>query len=309
MFMGKNKYIWIVLWGLGITTARAEISQTDLPSLTVGTIGLETENAADIWGENPNADEVIRQIKDCASLDFNDEERAILKSVLMADVGGIRSLEEKSDEYLSARMSTLMAQGLFREVVWLTDKIPEKQWTKDIKQKRAEALFGEGFVQAACAEDLMTAFGDEEGFVRAVCADMTGVPPASALAYEVYRESGLDTHPFLNAAGEVLYRNLLPTLPEGDLSVWEVPTVIKAYGDEVLNQPLPRRILLTMINNETVPHEIRLKAQKRLKEPSKSEKADGFVLDHLSEWAQLRTKVDRLFPASRRTEKNRVGSD
>ena len=305
--MGKSRYIWLIIFGMGAIVARAQVSQTELPDLTVGTIGDETDKPTDIWGENPKAEEVIRQINECASINFNDEERKILKKILMADVGGIKSLEERSEDYLRARLSTLIAQGMFREVITLLDKIPEKQQTNDMKQRRAEALFAEGFVQAACEENLMTAFENEEGFIRAICADSVGVPPKSALAYEVYRESGRDTHPFLNAAGEVLYRNLTPTLPEGVPSIWEMPVVVKAYGTDVFKRPLSRELLLTLINNEMVSHEIRRMARNRLDKPQESEKADGHILDYLSAWAKVRPQIQKIL--SQAPEKNRVESD
>ena len=283
--------------GMVAATADAEVSQTKLADLTVGTIGIETENAADIWGKNPNADEVIRQINECAAVSFNDKEREMLRYVLMADVGGIRTLEDRSEDYLNARLNTLLAQGFFRDVITLLDKVPENQQTNNLKQKRAEALFAEGFVEAACEENLMGSFGSEEGFIRAICADSVGVPPASALAYEVYRESGADTHPFLNAAGEILYRDLAPDLPEGVPSVWEAPVVAKVYGSEIFKRPLSREVLSALSGNETVPYGIRLKAKNLLNRPSRNEKADGHVLDHLSAGAKLRSQMPNFIGA------------
>ena len=297
MFMGKNKFIGVFLLGMAVATVKAEVSQTELAALSVGTIGIETENAAEIWGENPNADEVIRQINDCATISFNDEERGILRHILMADVGGIKNLEKRSEDYLNARLNTLLAQGLFRDVITLLDKVPTNQQTNKLKQKRAEALFAEGFVEAACDENMMGAFESEEGFIRAVCADSVGVPPASALAYEVYRESGEDIHPFLNAAGEVLYRDLMPDLPEGTPSVWEAPMVAKVYGTEIFDRPLSREVLSALSGNETVPYGIRMKAKNLLDRPIRNEKADGHILDYLSARAKLRSQMKKLAKA------------
>ena len=292
--MGKNKLIGAFLLGLVATTAKADVIQTELADLTVGTIGIETENAADIWGENPDADEVIRQINACAEISFNDKEREILRYILMADVGGVKTLEKRSEDYLNARLNTLMAQGMFRDVITLSDKVPENKQTNFLKQKRAEALFAEGFVEAACEENKMPAFGGEEGFIRAICADLIGVPPTSALAYEVYRESGRDTHPFFNAAGEILYRDLAPNLPEGSPSVWEAPIVAKIFGTEIFERPLSREVLLALSNNETVPHGIRMRAKNLSEQPLQNEKSDGHILDYLSAEAKLRSQMNKL---------------
>ena len=289
--MDKNKLIGVFLLGMVAIAAKADIVQTELADLTVGTVGIETENAASIWGENPNADEVIRQINECATVSFNDKEREILRYILMADVSGIKSLEKRSEDYLNARLNTLMAQGLFRDAITLLDKVPGSKQTNALKQKRAEALFAEGFVKAACEENLIGSFGSEEAFVRAICADSVGVPPASALAYEVYRESGADTHPFLNASGEILYRDLAPDLPEGVPSVWEAPIVAKVYGAEIFKRPLSREVLSALSNNETVPYGIRMKAKNLLNRPLQNEKADGHILDYLSAGAKLRSQM------------------
>ena len=294
-----------MLVGFSFGVARAETYQKELPALTVGTVGVETGLPPDIFGKNPKAEDVIRQIESCADIDFNEDERDILRRVLMTDVGGIETLENQSESYLKARLNTLIKQGMFREALLLTDKIPQK--TDELKRLEAEALFAEGFVAAACDEKLLNAFGPEEGFMRAICADSIGVPPASALAYEVYRESGRDHHPFLNAAGEVLYRNLSPQIPAGTISVWEAPITAKAYGIGLLERPLSREVLAALRGNETVPHEVRLKAESLLNERNKEEAADGNVLDHLRKMAQARVKLQKFLPE--KTEKKRVESN
>ena len=305
--MDKSKFYFFVLFFWNIGSAWAVVSQEGLPSLTVGTIGVETGLSADIWGANPKADDVIRQIQACADVDFNDSEREILKQILMTDVGGNKELEKKSEEYLKARLETLIKQGLFKEVRTLLDQVPKK--TDELKKLQAEALFADGFVSAACEENLISAFEKEEGFIRAVCADTIGVPPASALAYEVYREGGHDTHPFLNAAGEVLYRNLSPELPEGVPSVWEAPMVAKAYGMKVFDRALSRETLLALFGNETVPPEVRLKAEKVLRKEVKKEPADGLILDYLRAMAEMRMKLQTILPQNAMAEKKHVESD
>ena len=83
--------------------------------------------------------------------------------------------------------------------------------------------------------------------------------------------------------------------------------VVKAYGTDVFKRPLSRELLLTLINNETVSHEIRRMARNRLDKPQESEKADGHILDYLSAWAKGRPQIQKIL--SQAPEKNRVESD
>ena len=271
------------------SVARAEVVAEVLPEMKIGTIGVETGLNSDIWGDKPDADNILRQIAEAGEAPLNDSEKEILKKILMTDMGGVAALEERGEAYLSARVEALMAQGLFEEALTLLGKVPEGQLSRSLKQLKAKVLFVAGQTEKACAEDFLEAFGSEEAFIRAICADAVGVPPASALAYEVYRESGEDHHPFLNAAGEVLYRNLEEALPDGVPSVWEMPVVARVWGGDALKLALSKAHIWVLINQDNVPENIRAAAEKTRTSVAMP---DGQVLTHLTQMAEHRQWVE-----------------
>ena len=274
-----------------MAAAHAEVVTEVLPELHRGTVGIETGLPKDIWGKKPEAAEVLNQIKNAAEAPLNDSEKSILKSILMTDMGGVVALEEMGDDFLIARVEALMAQGMIEEALALIDKVPAGGVTGAVKRLKAEVLFVAGRTQEACGEGYLNAFDSEEAFVRAICADVAGVPPASALAYEVYRESGHDDHPFLNAAGEVLYRNLEGALPDGGPSVWEMPVIARVWGMDVMKRPLSKTQLRVLINQERVPQEVRQAAEEALNQLTVKQ-PDGQILTHLIQMAENRVRLE-----------------
>ena len=269
----------------------AEVIAENLPEIKIGTIGVETGLSPDIWGDEPDAEDVLQQIKESAEVDLNEAEKEILRRILMTDVGGVSSLEKKGESYLTERVNALTAQGMFDEALTLLDKVSDRGLSNELKQLKSEVLFVMGRVEEACAENYMETFKDKEVFIRAVCADVIGVPPASALAYEVYRESGKDNYSFLNAAGEVLYRDMDTKIPAGEPSVWEMPILARAFGTDVFKNKLPKKHLWVLLNQEQIPHEVRLAAKNTLMRKEKAQ-ADGKILTHLIQMAMERTKLE-----------------
>lgn len=290
MEVSKVFALGMILWTLA---AQAEVVAEHLPEMKAGTIGVETGLTGAIWGDNPDADQVLNQIRVAGEVDLSDSEKEILKRILMTDVGGVAVLEERGEEYLTARVDTLMAQGMFDEALFLLSRISERHLSNKLKQLKSEVLFAAGRVTEACSENYMEAFGQEEAFIRAVCADAIGVPPASALAYEVYREGGYDIHPYLNAVGEVLYRDGESLMPAGEPSVWEVPMMARVWGMDIFKLPLSRVHLWELINQEQISQEVRLAAENLLKRKEKKQ-PDGQVLMHLIRMAESRAQVDAV---------------
>jgi len=280
---------------LGMTlSAHAEVTTESLPEMQIGTIGEETGLSADIWGKQPDADKVLSQIRAAATADFNDAEKEILRRILMTDVGGVVPLEQEA--YLIERMKTLAAQGMADEALKLGNLGPEKNKSDALKRTMAEILFVIGRANEACAENLTAAFGKKEAFIRAACVDAVGVPPETALAYEVYRESEQDQFPFMNAAGEVLYRGLETPLPTGTPDVWEMPILARAYGTEIFKLDLSKQALRTLVNQESVPTDVRLIAVDQMRKAT-AVKSDGDVLTHLIQVATERRLVEATLGA------------
>ena len=289
MRISKFLILGLLLWGGNVC---AEVVSEQLPEMNIGTVGVETGVPSQIWGDQPDAEKVLAQIKAAGEADLNESEKEILKRVLMTDVGGVASLEAIGESYLVERIEALMAQGMFTEALTLMDKVPARYLSTNLKQLKAKVLFVTGRAAAACMESYMDAFGPEEAFIRAICADSVGVPPASAMAYEVYRESGADHHPFLNAAGEVLYRDMKIALPEGESSVWEVPLMARVWGKDIFKHPLSKIQIWTLLNQDRIPEEVRAEAEKHLKSENKQQ-ADGQILTHLIQMAEQRRWVER----------------
>jgi len=290
--MGISKFLiaGVLLWPL---LGLAEVVTEALPEMKVGTIGTDTGVSAAVWGEKPDAAEILAQIKAAGEAPLNDVEKEILKRVLLADMGGVAALEELGEEYLRVRVKALVAQSMADEAIALIDRVPAKNLSNTLKQLKAETLLIMGRAEEACAEGYPESFEAEEAFIRAVCADMIGVPPASALAYEVYRESGRDNHPFLNAAGEVLYRDMKVAMPAGGPSIWEMPVAARVWGKEVLNKPLSAAHLRVLTGQERVPSDVREAAQSRIsKKPAVS--VNGSILLHLTQMASERQQVEAL---------------
>jgi len=275
------------------SVAWAEVKTEALPEMKVGTIGVETGFGPRIWGDKPDADNILKQIAEAGEAPLNDSEKEILKKVLMTDVGGVVALEERGEAYLVARVEALMAQGLFEEALTLLSKVPERQLSNSLKQLTAKVLFVSGRVEKACTELFLESFDTEEAFIRAVCADVTGVPPQSALAYEVYRESGKDNHPFLNAAGEVLYRGLDISLPKGEPSVWEIPVVARVWGEDIFKLNPTKTQKWVLVNQDRIPDSVRETAERTLMD-TKPFSADGQVLMHLTQMAEHRRQVEKV---------------
>ena len=296
--MKKSKLIGLALGMLWSVSGAAQIVQGSLPDLTDGTAGVDTVLTADIWGENPDADDVIRQIQDCADINFNPAELTILRQVLLTDVGGKQSLEDQNESYLKARLETLLKQGMFDEVILLVDRVQPKHRSDVMKQLRAEALFALGRVQEVCTDEVLSAFGEQETFMRVICADALQVPPEPALAFELYREREENEHPFLNAAGDVLYHNLEPEMPSGEPSVWELPILAKAFGNDIFKLKFDREKLWTLIAHEHVPHEVRIQADHLVNTKTEIEKPDGHVLDELIQMAKARQELERRLPGT-----------
>lgn len=303
--MALNKFVGLVLALLGSVAVRAEVVTEPLPALTPGSIGVDTVFDARIWGTKPTADKIIKQIRQAADVPFNDSEREILRQILLTDVGGLSVLATDDGAFLKTRLQTLMAQGLFEDVLTLIDRIPDKDKNDDITQMQTAALFSLGRVKEACTDERMGTFGSDESFLRVVCAEETGVLPAAAFAYEVYRESGADTHVFLNAAGDNLYRDSAHDMPAGHPSVFELPILAKVWGIDVFDLPLNRGDRMVLANMENVPHEVRLKAQSSLlNESMVKELFDESLLKHLTSMAMERRAVEQWLPAAEK-ESNR----
>ena len=282
-------FVWVALFGASV--GRAEVVAEQLPEMKVGTIGVETGLSPDIWGDKPDAESILAQIKNVEKAPLNDSEKEILKRVLLTDMGGVVALEERGEEYLQARVEAFVAQGMMEEALVLLNQVPTQSMSNTQKQLKAEVLFVAGRAEEACAESSLEAFGSEEAFIRAACADVMGVPPASALAYEVYRESEKDTHPFLNAAGEMLYRDITASMPEGVPSVWEMPVIARVWGVDILKLPLSKKHLWVLVGQERVPPEVRKEADNILKRVEKVP-ADGQILTHLTQMAEERRWIE-----------------
>ena len=295
--MVLNKFIGLVAGCFLGGAVQAEVIMTPLPDLTPGSIGVDTVFDAHIWGKDPSANQIIKQIRQAAEVPFNDSEREILRQILLTDVGGISALASESDSFLKVRLQTLMAQGLFEDVLRLIDRIPERDKNPDLIQMQTAALFASGRIKEACSDDRLGAFGADESFLRVVCAEEIGVPPAAAFAYEVYRESGADTHEFLNAAGEYLYRDINRDMPSGHPSVFELPIAAKVWGIDIFDLPLNRGDYVLLSGLERIPHEVRLKAVSSLTQPvGDSVTADETLLERLIRLSHARRLVEQQLP-------------
>lgn len=299
--MGKNRLFTLLFGLLWSGTTSAQIVQNDLTEITTGTVGVETAFSADLWGTDPKADDIIRQIEACADIPFTPTELKVLRAVLMTDVGGVNALGKRDKDYLNARLKTLMAQGLFEDVLTLIDLVPGKEQSNDLKQIKAEALFGAGRTEEACDDDLIGSFGTDESFVRVICADAKGLSSEAVLAYDVYRENHADGRAFLDAAGDILFRNLPAELPSGSPTLWELPMVAKIWGNDIFRLPLNRAQLWTLISSERVPHEVRLAAQQLIGQET-AEKNEGTVLTALIQLANARQALEQQIPISARRQ-------
>ena len=144
MEISKFFVLGAILW---ISAARAEVVAEALPELNLGTIGIETGVPKDIWGEKPEAEAVLNQIKSAAEAPLNDSEKRILKSILMTDMGGVAALEKMGDAYLIARVKALTAQGMTEEALTVLDKVPAEGLPEALKRLKAEVLFVAGRVR------------------------------------------------------------------------------------------------------------------------------------------------------------------
>ncbi len=269
--MGKNKHAG--LWGLLLSvlwwggTAVAEVVVDDLSGLGQGTVGIKTPFTADVFGTEPVAETVIQHLNAVQSLPLSGAERAVVRMVLMTDVGGVKSLDTAQAAYWRARADILLTQGLFEDVITLTDQIPPARRTNDMRRDRATALFALGRYREACAGDTPVAFGTDERWIRAVCADVMGDDAPAALAFDVYREAGTDGHALWTAAGRRTYQRTTEPMPVGlsatDISVWELPLAARVFGEPVLTLPLKRGQWRVLALAPGVGETVRLTAAER----------------------------------------------
>ena len=282
--MKINKFVIGLAIALWILPLRAEVETAELPDLVVGGVGLETGLTAAVWGEPWNQKDVETELQKIQNISFGPAEREILKRILLTRTG------EK--DVLIPRLEALMAQGFFEEVLTLTDRIPPAQQSPEVRQFRIRALMANGKTAEAC-QDENIALSDDEIFIRTVCALMLRTPDEGALAFDVYRESGRDNHPFLNAVGDKTVRYEEVSLPDGRPDWIEWPLVAAAFGDKIPQLPLregERQLLArSTIVPDSVKEQIRTKQQDKLPEKENA-------LSLLNQYNAVRERLERLVP-------------
>lgn len=291
--MVKNKIICFCVGCLFASVAHGQIVSENLTEISNGTIGVPTVFKSDLWGKNPDVSDVLRQIQEAGQTDFNAPERAVLRQILLTDVGGIETLEKENKAYLDVRLNTMLNQGFYEDILTLLGEIPEKQLTAELKRVRLKALFALGKEAVVCSEENMALFDENEAFMRVICADLSAEPFETAMAYEVYRDSGRDTGAFLNAAGDKLYRHLDAVLPEGKPDFWEWVVTAKAFGTEVLNRDLTRGEKILLAESDFVSEDVREKALSLLEKTGVQTNPDGKILDDLIQISNQRQKVEK----------------
>ena len=107
--MVKNKFIGLCVGCLFSVGVSAQIVAEGLSEISNGTIGVKTAFQSDVWGQNPDLGDVLRQINEAAKADFDSAERMVLRQVLLTDVAGVPSLEKENQAYLKARLDAMMA--------------------------------------------------------------------------------------------------------------------------------------------------------------------------------------------------------
>lgn len=273
----------LALWSLCL---RAEIETAELPDLVVGGVGLETGLSSAVWGEPVDEAQIKEQLKDIRDIVFNPAEREILKRILLTRTG--------QADVLEPRLETLMAQGFFEEVLHLTDRIPPAQRTPEVRQWRIRAMAAEG--KTVCAEETIGQWEDEV-FIRTVCALMSKPDDEAVLAFDVYRESGRDEHPFLNSIGDKLFRYQEVSLPDGQPDWIELPLLAKAFGEKVFQIPLTIGALDWLSRSDFVSGAVREKAADVLKQKAENTvKEDETALTLLKQQNQIRVRLEKIVP-------------
>jgi hypothetical protein len=295
--MCKIKFIAFCIGCLFSATLNAQVLSEELTALSIGTIGVPTVFQSNLWGENPDVGDVVRQINDAGMADLDQTEREILRQVLLTDVAGVPSLEKENQTYLIARLNAMLNQGFYEDVLVLLEKMPEVNLTSELKLFRLKTLFGLGRVDLVCEEGNLSLFGDQEAFIRVVCADALGTNSAAVMAYDVYRDSGLDDNLFLKAAGDKIYHHLDRMLPDGKPLLWELPIVVKAFGSEVLNRSLSRGDLVLLSNSASLSDEVRQSVENLLKKPEIKINPNGKILDDLMLMAKQRQALEHNLPS------------
>ena len=295
--MVKSKLVAFCVGCLFSATLNAQVLSEELTALSVGTIGVPTVFQSNLWGENPDVADVVRQINDAGMADLGPAEREILRQVLLTDVAGVPALEKENQSYLMARLNAMLNQGFYEDILILLEKVPEANLTSELKLFRLKALFGLGKVALVCEEANMSLFGDKEAFIRVVCVDAVGTDASAVMAYDVYRDSGLDDSLFLKAAGDKIYHHLDRTLPEGKPLLWELPIVVKAFGSEVLNRSLTRGELVVLSNNAGLSDDVRQSVENLLKKPEIKINPNGKILDDLMLMAKQRQALEHNLPS------------
>lgn len=295
--MVKNKITAFALSALFSISVKAQIVAENLMEISIGTVGVATEFKSDLWGENPNVSDVLRQIQEAGETDFDIAERIVLRQILLTDVAGVEPLEKESNAYLDARLAAMINQGFYEDILTLLGEIPEKQLTADLKRTRLKALFALGKDAAVCSEENMALFGEDEAYMRVICSDLSAEPLETTMAYEVYRDSGYDDGKFLNAAGDKLYRHLDVAMPKGKPDFWELVITAKAFGTEIFNCDLTRGEKILLAENDYVSEEVREKAWELLKKTSPKTSPDGKILDDLIQISNQRKKIEKNLPS------------
>lgn len=261
--MDKSSKLWAV--GIGVVLwlggARAQIDVDGLVGIGTGTIGVETIFTKNIWGAATDETQVMSDIKTLGDRRLYPVERFVLGQVLTSDAGGQKNLEALGEEFLTARLDTLMKQGLFEEVLAVAGRVPAELQSPTVKQRYATALWGLGRVNEACADPLAAAFGPNEAFVRAACAAETEPEETAALAFDVYRESGAERHTCFDAAGAVIYHQQTESVKLGEeCSLWEVLLAARAGKEQNLTR---RGQWRTLALNKKTAGAVRLSAAEK----------------------------------------------
>jgi hypothetical protein len=294
--MGKSKIIGLCIGCLFSVSVSAQIVSEGLSEISNGTIGVKTAFQSDVWGQNPDAADVLRQINEAATENLDEAERIVLRQVLLTDVAGVPSLEKENQPYLTARLKTMMAQGFYEDILTLLDEIPEKQLSEELKLYRLKAVFALGRETRVCAEENMALFQEKEVAMRVICADLLKEPFEASMSYEVYRDSGRDSEVFLNASGDKIYRHLDGDMPAGKPTFWEWTMVAKAFGLEVFQRDLTRGELVLLAESDYVPEDVREEARKRLMNPKVEKNPDGKILDDLMKMSKQRREIEKNLP-------------
>ena len=286
--MKIGKILIGLIWGLWSLSPRAAVETAELPDLVIGGVGLETGLTTAVWGDPIDSEKLKAQLQDIQNIAFDPAEREILKRVLLTRTGEV--------DVLIPRLETLMAQGFFEDVLRLIDRIPPAQRTDEVRQWRIRALMAEGKTADVCTEEMIAGW-PEEVFIRTVCALMSKTLDEAALAFDVYRESGADTYPFLNGVGDKIVRYQDVSLPDGQPDWIEIPLIAKAFEEDVFQLPLKIGELQMLSRSDFVPDLVQKKAAEMLQQKVELSPAEKeTALELLKTKNDLRARLERLVP-------------